>query len=100
MSKAYLQTPLDDESKSITTLNTFFGLYRYKYFPFGLSVSPGIFQGIMDNIFLGAKGVVVYQDDILVYGKTKKITIVILSTPLIALISLMLKLTKTSHNLE
>ena len=34
MSQAYLQLPLDEESKEYVTVNTHKGLYRYKKLPF------------------------------------------------------------------
>ena len=68
---AYLQIPLDDASSELTTINTPFGLFRYKFLPFGLSVSPAIFQDVMNKIVAGIEGVVVYQDDIIVYGPDK-----------------------------
>ena len=65
---AYLQIPLDEQSSLATTINTPFGLYRYKYLPFGLSVSPAIFQDVMNNIVKGLDGVEVYQDDVIIHG--------------------------------
>ncbi|VDP70166.1 unnamed protein product, partial [Echinostoma caproni] len=47
---AYLQIPLDEISSTLTTINIPFGLYRYKFQPFGLSVSPAIFQQVMNYV--------------------------------------------------
>lgn len=68
---AYLQIPLDEQSSNLTTINTPFGLYRYKFLPFGLSVSPAIFQNVMDTLTENLSGVLVYQDDIIVHGSDK-----------------------------
>ncbi|CAL8071465.1 unnamed protein product [Calicophoron daubneyi] len=68
---AYLQIPLGDVSSELTTINTPFGLFRYKFLPFGLSVSPAIFQDVMNKLVAGIEGVVVYQDDIIVFGPDK-----------------------------
>ena len=38
--------------------------------PAGISAAPGIFQHLMDALFIGILGV--YLDDILVSGKTKQ----------------------------
>ena len=71
LKNAYLQIPLDEESTKLTTINTPFGLFRYRFLPFGLSVSPAIFQQVMNNIVCGINGVEVYQDDIIVHGSSK-----------------------------
>ena len=41
--------------------------------PFGLSSAPSCFQKIMVTIFAGIPGVVVYLDDIVVYGATSSL---------------------------
>ena len=71
LKNAYLQIPLDEESKFLTTINTPFGLYQYNFLPFGLNVSPAIFQQIMNNIVKNLDGVEVYQDDVIVHAPSK-----------------------------
>jgi transposase InsO family protein len=71
LSNAYLQVPLDQQSKELTTINTMWGLFQYNYLPFGLSVSPAIFQNIINDILYSLVGVRAYQDDLIVYGKTQ-----------------------------
>ncbi|CAH8568515.1 unnamed protein product [Dicrocoelium dendriticum] len=68
---AYLQIPLTDESSELTPINTPFGLYRYRFLPFGLNVSPAIFQDVMNSIVKDLKGVEVYQDDVFVHAINK-----------------------------
>lgn len=46
------------------------GVFHYTRLLFGLSSTPGCFQKIMDTIFAGIEGVVVYLDDIVVHGVT------------------------------
>ena len=70
LSQAYLQLPLDTDSKQFVVINTHKGLFRYTRLPFGISAAPGIFQRVMDNILQGIPGVVVYLDDILVTAPT------------------------------
>ena len=41
---AYLQLPLETNSKQYTTINTHRGLFQYNRLPFGVSSAPGIFQ--------------------------------------------------------
>ena len=70
MSQAYLQLPLDKQSREYVTVNTPKGLYEYNRLPFGVSSAPSIFQRTMDNLLQGIKGVSVYIDDILISGPT------------------------------
>ena len=72
MSSAYLQLPLDDESKKYTTINTHKGLFQYNRLPFGVASLPAIFQRTMDTLLQGIEGVSVYLDDILVTGPTEE----------------------------
>ena len=70
MSQAYLQLPLDEQSRELVTINTHRGLFQYTRLPFGVSAAPGVFQWCMENLFQGCKGVSIYLDDILVTGST------------------------------
>ena len=63
---AYLQLPLDDDSKVLTTINTTEGLCQFNYLPFGISSSPGIFQSFVCTVLSGIGNIVVYQDDMLI----------------------------------
>ena len=69
LSSAFLQVPLEEDSRKYTTINTQRGLYQYTRLPSGISSSPSIFQRIVDNLIQGLAGTVGYQDDILVTGK-------------------------------
>ena len=48
------------------------GLYRYNFLPFGLNVSPSIFQECINEVIKDLQGVKAYQDDLIVYGKDKQ----------------------------
>ena len=63
----YLRTIVDKDSQQYLVINTHKGLYKYKRLPFGVSLAPALFQRAMDS---GLKGVVCYQDDIVVTGST------------------------------
>ena len=72
LSHAYLQIPLDVESRRYVTINTHKGLFEYKRLPFGVASAPSIFQRIMEKCLLqGINGVCVYLDDILITGATE-----------------------------
>ena len=66
LSQAYLQLPIEDNSKPYLTINTHQGLYAYNQLPFGISSAPAIFQKLMDTVLQGIPGVCCYIDDILV----------------------------------
>ena len=71
LSQAYLQLPLDEQSREYVMVNTQYkGLYRYNRLPFGVSSAPSIFQRMMDNLMRRIKGVSTYIDDILISGST------------------------------
>lgn len=72
LQNAFLQIPLDEASKEVTTIHTNWGLYQYNFLPFGLTVAPGLFQQTMDSMIKGLPGVRSYQDDLLVSGTTKE----------------------------
>lgn len=71
LSQAYLQLMLDEESKKYTTINTQKGLFQFNRLPFGISSAPSVFQRVMDTLFQGYEGILVYLDDILVTGSTQ-----------------------------
>ena len=66
----FWQIPLDEESQKMTTFITPFGRYCYQRLPFGISSAPEIFQRKMSELFKDMDGVVVYLDDVLVFGST------------------------------
>jgi hypothetical protein len=72
LKNAFLQIPLSDSSKELTTINTMWGLFRFNFLPFGITVSPGFFQNIIDKVIAGLPGVRAYQDDLLVFATSRE----------------------------
>ena len=66
---------MDDRDK--TAIITRRGLFRYWKMPFGLSSVPGTFQRLMDLVFSGLNYyfVLVYLDDLVVFGPSVEILI-------------------------
>ena len=62
---------LDEEIKDICTINTSQGLFKMCRLPRGLKYSS-IFQNCIESTLKGIKGVVIFQDYVLVYGTTKE----------------------------
>ena len=71
LSQAYLQLPVDDDSKDLLVINTPKGLFRYNRLLYGVSVASAIFQSVMDRI-LHNLPVTCYLDDILIAAPTVK----------------------------
>ena len=69
---AYYQIELDEEAKDICTINTSQGLFKMCRLPQGLKNSSSIFQNCIKSTLKGIKGVVIFQDDVLVYGTTEE----------------------------
>lgn len=70
--QAYHQCELDKESRPLTSFLTDWGIYRYKRLVFGVSSAPEKFQKIMEKVLSSCRNVVIFIDDILVYGKDEK----------------------------
>lgn len=72
--QAYYQVALDTDAQEMTAFSTKAGQFCYNRLPFGLTSAPATFQSLMHVIFedLLFKGVIVYLDDILIYGKSRE----------------------------
>ncbi len=68
----FWQFGLDDKSKELLTFATPFGRYQYNRLPFGLSCAPEMFHKRVVETLAGIPGVLVYIDDILIWGATQE----------------------------
>ena len=69
---AYCQIELDKQAKDICTINTSSGLFKMCRLPKGLKDSSSIFQNCNESILKRIEFVVIFQNDMLVYGTTKE----------------------------
>ncbi|XP_065195493.1 uncharacterized protein K02A2.6-like [Sycon ciliatum] len=65
------QLLLSEEARPLTTFSSHCGLFRFKRLPFGIACAPEIFQRVVSDILEGLPGVIVYIDDILVFGSNQ-----------------------------
>ena len=68
----YWQVELDQEAKEKSAFVVRGGLYQWTVIPFGLCNAPSTFERLMENVMAGLQWEVllVYLDDIIVFGKT------------------------------
>ncbi|XP_015680545.1 uncharacterized protein K02A2.6-like, partial [Protobothrops mucrosquamatus] len=70
LAQAYQQLPVDDATAEAQTIVTHRGAFREKCLQFGVSVAPGLFQGVMERTLKGIPGVCLYFDDVLIAGES------------------------------
>lgn len=68
----YWQVEVAEQDREKTAFATKEGLYEFKVMPFGLCNAPATFQRLMDLVLAGVKwtSCLVYQDDIIIFGRT------------------------------
>lgn len=71
LSNAFFHIEIAEESRHITNFYTPDGCYRFARLPFGLCNAPDIFQGALEQILSGIKGVMIYLDDILIFARKR-----------------------------
>ncbi|KAK2712046.1 hypothetical protein QYM36_010920 [Artemia franciscana] len=64
----YWSLELDEELSELTTFNTPYGQYKFKWMPFSLISAQDEFQHCMEEAFEGIKGFSVIVDDIIISG--------------------------------
>ncbi|XP_024880616.1 uncharacterized protein K02A2.6-like [Temnothorax curvispinosus] len=67
---AYMQEPIDVESRKYLTIATHAGLFRYTKMMEGTALAPGEFVQIMEECLQGIPNTIAYMDNIYVTGKT------------------------------
>ena len=94
LASGYWQVPLDNDAKLKSAFVVPGGLYQFEVMPFGLCNAPSTFERLMESIFAGLqwKILVIYLDDIIVYGSTIDETLARLEIVLQRLRSAKLKL--------
>ena len=65
--------PLSPESRLLTTFLTPTGRFCFNKLPFGISSASEHFQRKMSDLLADIPGVIVYIDDILIFGETQEI---------------------------
>jgi len=60
LAHAYMQFPVDEQCKSLLTIVTHKGLFRYTKTPEGVSVAPADVQRKMDECLRGIDNVIAY----------------------------------------
>ena len=73
LTQAYNQIELDQNAKNLSVINTTKGLYKVQRLQMGMKNASVIFQRTMEQIFRDLKGVLIYQDDVLIFGPNKEI---------------------------
>lgn len=63
---------LTDSSSELCKFSTPFGIYQFLRLPFGLSVSPEIFQQAVNDVFGSIDGIVMYFDDLLIVADSEE----------------------------
>lgn len=74
LTQGYLQVKLSEEDQHKTAFRALGSLYEWTRLPFGLCNSPATFSRLMGKCFQGLykKGLIIYLDDMLIYGSSIK----------------------------
>ncbi|XP_055588714.1 uncharacterized protein K02A2.6-like [Uranotaenia lowii] len=70
LNQAFHQLELHPDSREITTFVTTKCYYRFKRLMFGMNCAAEVFQREMEKILKGLDGVIIFIDDILIFGRT------------------------------
>ena len=71
LSRGYWQVPLDQKASQLSSFITPFGLFKWKFMPFGLRNAPATFQRLVNKLLSGCEGfAAAYLDDIIIYSNS------------------------------
>ena len=72
LASGYWQVALDDDASQKSSFVVRNGLYRWKCMPFGLCNAPATFERLVKKVMTGLQWeiLLIYLDDIIVFGKT------------------------------
>ena len=68
LARVYELMAVKEECQHLLTINTHLGLFKYTRLPFGISITPALWQKTMAQVL---PGVVCFIDNILVTGHTR-----------------------------
>lgn len=69
LTQAFYHLVLHETAREMTNFMTSYGIFRYVRMPFGANSAPEIFQRFMEEAMKGIKGLVIFLDDMLIFGK-------------------------------
>mgnify|MGYP000034807019 CR=1 FL=1 len=74
LASGYWQVALDEDASQKSTFVVRNGLYRWRCMPFGLCNAPATFERLMEKVMAGLQWdiLLIYLDDVIVFGKTEK----------------------------
>lgn len=101
LAAGYWQVALDNEAQDKSSFVVRGGLYKWKVMPFGLCNAPATFERLMEKVMAGLQWdiLLIYLDDVIVFGRTVDEQIVRLRTTLARLREANLKLKPSKCNL-
>jgi len=72
LAAGYWQVEMDDDARNKSAFITHSGLYAWNVLPFGLCNAPSTFERLMERVLAGLRWetLLVYLDDVIVFGKT------------------------------
>ena len=101
LASGYWQVEMDEDARAKSAFVTNSGLYEWNVLPFGLCNAPSTFERLMDFVLAGLRWetLLVYLDDVIVFGRTVKESIDRLREVLIRFRNAGLKLKPSKCNL-